>query len=62
MNWHPSISLPVKGKVAEKMVLCEICGRIISTSICRRCGRKICTRCRFHHGLCKMCARNLSKI
>ncbi|MEM1543523.1 MAG: hypothetical protein QXX24_00035 [Candidatus Bathyarchaeia archaeon] len=48
--------------MAEKMVLCEICGRIISTSICRRCGRKICARCRFHHGLCKMCARNLSKI
>ncbi|WP_456370508.1 hypothetical protein [Geoglobus sp.] len=38
---------------------CQICGIRIANQRCRRCGRAICQRCHFHHGLCVECRKVL---
>ncbi|AIY89203.1 hypothetical protein GACE_0146 [Geoglobus acetivorans] len=38
---------------------CEICKTRMAHQRCRRCGRAICTKCHFHHGLCTECRGRL---
>jgi hypothetical protein len=43
------------------MDFCSICRRKVAGYVCRRCGRKVCKDCYFHHGVCVECARFLGK-
>ncbi len=42
-------------------MICQICRKSVATRICRRCSRRICERCHFHHGLCVKCREEIRK-
>jgi len=46
----------------NKHVICSICRSRGGTYICRRCGRYVCSKCLYGHGLCVNCARELLKL
>ncbi|MEM1619392.1 MAG: hypothetical protein QXU97_04530 [Fervidicoccaceae archaeon] len=42
--------------------LCALCGERAATSTCRRCGRRVCSSCSTHHGLCARCRSELPRL
>ncbi|WP_309492469.1 hypothetical protein [Candidatus Hecatella orcuttiae] len=40
---------------------CQLCQVRVVYAVCRRCGKKVCEKCSYHHGLCVRCAKDMGR-